>query len=125
MLIRCSKTGGTVVLMSDPTLLALIALAAASVGGFAHRLWLDRRRRSSRLCPTCFGPLDEDGSSEAWSARVEPAEGRVLVDPDDETSGFLVLDEGRVGRVDVVPAEPMLLADDAPRFAPDDGGRDE
>jgi len=105
-----------------------VGALAFVLGGFAHRIYLDRERDTSSLCPTCLGPLDDEGMSEAWSARLEPAEGQVVVDPEDDGRGFLLLDDGRVGRVDVVPAETMLLAEDAPPFAPEpdveESGRD-
>jgi len=101
---------------------ALGVIAAAMVGAFAHRLWLDHTRNRDSICPTCYGPLDEDGLSESWTARLEPAEGQVIVDPEDNSTGFLLLDDGRVGRVDVVPAEVMLLPDKTPMFATDEGG---
>ena len=88
------------------------------VGAFGNTLWRERKRNRSSICPTCYGPLDEEGLSEAWSARVEPVDGRVLVHPDDETRGFVLLDDGRVGEVDVVPSEAMLIGEDAPCFSP-------
>lgn len=105
--------------MTDPFLVGFGLLVAAAFGGFGHRLLLDRRRNQSSLCPTCYGPLDEDGTSEAFGARLEPAEGTVVLAPEDERSGFVMLDDGRVGRVDVVPAEVMLLADDVGMFSPE------
>jgi len=56
--------------MSDPFALALGAAVSAATGAFAHRLLLDRERDRSSVCPTCYGPLGDDGLSESWSVRM-------------------------------------------------------
>jgi hypothetical protein len=104
--------------VTDPALLAVGAAAFTALGAFGNVFWRERSRARSSICPPWYGPLDAEGLSEAWSARVEPVEGRVLVHPDDESRGFVLLDDGRVGEVDVVPSEAMLIGEDAPRFAP-------
>lgn len=104
----------------DPVTLTVGAISAAAVGAFGHRLLMERKRNQASICPVCYGPI-EDGMSEAWTARLEPAEGQVVIDPDDESRGFLVLDGGRVGCVDVIPAETMLLTEDAEPFTPKNG----
>ena len=65
---------------------------------------------------------DDKATSEAWGQDSRPAEGTVLVDPDDESSGFVRLDDGRVGRVEVVPAEAMLIGETVETFGPEEEG---
>lgn len=97
----------------------LIGATGAAIGGLLNRLWTDRQLSTSSICPACYGPLD-GRTSEAWGAKLQAAEGKVILDPDDDSEGFLVLDGGRVGRVDVVEPIAALIDEDAARFTPDD-----
>lgn len=109
--------------MTTPMIdLAVAGLAGAMFGGLAYRAVLDRSARTSSICPVCFGPTDDRGGSEAWTDRVEPAEGTVLVDPEDQSRGVVLLDDARVGEVDVVPAEAMLIGEDLGGFGSDEDG---
>jgi len=66
---------------------------------FGYSIWLERDARQSTVCPVCLGPLaDDKATSEAWGQQIRPVGGTILVDPDDEGSGFVTLDDGQGDR---------------------------
>jgi len=44
--------------------LVLLVLGVATVSGFAHELWHDRRAAEDAICPVCLGPTEDNGTWE-------------------------------------------------------------
>lgn len=52
--------------MTEPVWLGWLALGSGVVGAFVHRLRVEHEAAHDSICPVCYGPTDDDGTSEAW-----------------------------------------------------------
>lgn len=50
----------------DPWMLGVLLASATLFGIVLEESLASRAARRDRLCPTCIGPVDDEGTSKAW-----------------------------------------------------------